>query len=111
MNARDPSCTQRVIVDGALGPAARHGLRELRRALQAASVSFEECPTLDAAARGSTLLVVGLPGSPAVDEILVTAGIAAPHGPETTLIQRTRWQDRPLDGRRRRSTEPGARRA
>jgi len=83
-----------VIVNGTLGPAARHGLRELRRALQGASLSFEECATLDAAARGRTLLVVGPPGSPAVSDLLHAAQVAPPQGAETTLIHRTHWQSR-----------------
>ena len=61
--------------------------------MQAASVSFEECRALDAA-QGGTLLVAGLPGSPAVAEVLRAAGIEPPQGAETTLIQRVRWQGR-----------------
>jgi hypothetical protein len=98
MKANEPRrtrvrCMLSLIVDGTTGPAARHGLQELRRALQAASASFEECGTPDAA-RGDTLLVAGLPSSPAVAEILRAAGSAPPQGTESILIQRVHWQGR-----------------
>ena len=85
--------TLSLIVDGTPGPAARHGLRELRRALQTAGVVFEERPTPDAAS-DRALLVAGLPGAPAVAGLLASTNIAPPRGAETTLVQRVRGQGR-----------------
>jgi hypothetical protein len=80
-----------IVVDSAAGPATRHGLRELRRSLQAQSVPFAEVNALTAAV-GETLIVAGVSSSDAVTKLMREAGVAAPEGAESTLIRRTSWQ-------------------
>jgi len=92
MKSNEWFSTISLIVDSAVGPAARHGLNKIKLALQEKGVSFEEVGELEAA-HGDILLVVGLGNvSSAAMSLLKSSGVSTPEGPESLLIQHTEWK-------------------
>ena len=77
-----------VIVDGAMGPGARHGLNKLRLALQAAGVTFEETGGTETA-RGMYWIVAGVTQAKTVANLLKKDGLDSPEAPESVLIHHT----------------------
>lgn len=94
MEASERAYVLSLVVDAPTGPAARHGLRAVREALQERGVPFEEAGTLEEA-RGRTLLAAGGSRSAAA-RLLEKLGAAAPEGPESLAIRHTRWNDKPV---------------
>jgi hypothetical protein len=85
-----------LIQDPAAAAPARHGFDQLKAALTARGIRYEEVPSL-AAAQGQILVVAGLPANhgpaaSAMDALHVTVSSQ----PESLLIRRTIWKGKPL---------------
>jgi hypothetical protein len=79
-----------LVADAEPGPAARHGLKQLREALKARGLSVEEAATPEAA-RGGLVIVAGLgKGTGAAAGRLKALDVAPPEGAESLLVRRDR---------------------
>jgi hypothetical protein len=86
-----------VVVDREMGPAAAHGLGNLMEALKAKGIAAEKATSLEAA-RGKTLIVVGLASSagPAAQLLKSAgAGVVVPTGAEALIVRHTTWKGKP----------------
>jgi len=76
-----------LVADGAMGPAARHGLSKIKLALQEKNISFEETTSLGTTP-GDILIVAGLSTvSGAASELLKSSNLTMPEAPESLLTQ------------------------
>jgi len=92
MKSNEQTYAVSLIVGGAVGPAARHGLNKVRLALQEKGVSFNEIGNLEAA-NGDILIVAGLADSSStVSELLKASGMQAQKEAESLLIQNIEWK-------------------
>jgi len=85
--------TVSLVVDQPFGPGARHGLVQLRAALQKRGMPLEETYALEQAT-GGALLIAGTGASPSVARLLDALELAAPTARESLRIRRTRWNGR-----------------
>ena len=85
-----------LVTDPTPGPAARHGLRQLRRALEQRQLECEEVAAL-ARARGGIRIVAGLArGAGAAAALHRALGVPAPEGPESLSIRYTTAGNKPV---------------
>lgn len=84
-----------VVTNDSPGPAANHGSRKILEALQAKDIVTERTNSLEAA-RGDIMIITCLAdGSGAAGKLLREQNISIPVDPESLVIHRTRWNDKP----------------
>jgi hypothetical protein len=85
-----------VVTDARPLPATVHGIAQLKAALEAKKVKFEEAASV-AAARGDVVVVAGLgAGSGPAGSLVKTLQLAPPDGKEAILIHSARQNDKKL---------------
>ena len=83
-----------LVMNGAVGLAARHGLDKTELALQGKGIWSEEVKSPDIA-RGDILIIAGVGGrSGTAAGILNSMSVSVPEEPESLLIRHTEWNGR-----------------